>query len=65
MTTKAYKPIISLMLAVPDAPAAVAWYKQALGATELWSLGSVIGLEVEVHLSSWPNQPGTVGKAPK
>jgi len=47
MTTKAYKPIISLMLAVPDAPAAVAWYKQALGATELWSLGSVIGLEVE------------------
>lgn len=41
------RPIISLMLAVPDAPAAVEWYKQALGATELWSLGSVVGLDVE------------------
>lgn len=35
------------MLAVPDAPAAAGWYKGALGATELWSLGSVIGLEVD------------------
>ena len=35
------------MLAVPDAPAAAEWYKRALGATELWSLGSVIGMEVE------------------
>jgi len=34
------------MLAVTDAPAAVAWYKRALGATELWSLGSVAGLDV-------------------
>ncbi|GIH95849.1 VOC family protein [Planobispora siamensis] len=38
--------IISLMLAVPDAPAASAWYQRALGATQLWNLGSVIGLEV-------------------
>jgi PhnB protein len=38
---------ISVMLAVPDAPAAAAWYGEALGATELWNLGSVIGLEVE------------------
>jgi PhnB protein len=37
---------ISAMLAVEDAPAASAWYQQALGATELWSLGSVVGLEV-------------------
>lgn len=37
---------ISVMLAVSDAPAAVAWYKRALGATVLWSLGSVAGLEV-------------------
>jgi PhnB protein len=37
---------ISLMLAVSDAPAAVEWYKKALGATELWSLGSVAGLEI-------------------
>jgi len=34
------------MLAVSDTPAAVAWYKRALGATELWSLGSVAGLEI-------------------
>jgi uncharacterized glyoxalase superfamily protein PhnB len=38
--------LISLMLAVPDAPAAVAWYMRALGATELWSLGSVAGMEM-------------------
>jgi PhnB protein len=38
---------ISLMLAVDDAPAAAAWYRRALGATELWSLGSVIGLELD------------------
>jgi PhnB protein len=40
------RPIISVMLAVADAPAAVAWYKRALGAIELWSLGSVAGLEI-------------------
>lgn len=34
------------MLIVPDAEAAVAWYKNALGATELWNLGGVAGLEV-------------------
>jgi PhnB protein len=38
--------IISVMLAVPDAPAAVAWYKKALGAIVLWSLGSVAGMEI-------------------
>ncbi len=37
---------ISLMLAVEDATAAADWYKRALGATELWSLGSVVGLDV-------------------
>lgn len=35
------------MLAVPDASAAIEWYKRALGATELWSLGSVAGLDIE------------------
>lgn len=35
------------MLAVPSAPAAADWYKRALGATELWNLGSVIGLEID------------------
>jgi len=34
------------MLAVADTRAAVEWYKRALGATVLWSLGSVAGLEI-------------------
>jgi PhnB protein len=38
---------ISVMLIVPDADAAVAWYQDALGATELWNLGGVAGLEVD------------------
>ena len=38
---------ISLMLAVPSAPVAADWYGRALGAAELWSLGSVVGLEIE------------------
>jgi uncharacterized glyoxalase superfamily protein PhnB len=38
--------IISVMLAVSDTPAAVEWYKKALGAAVLWSLGSVAGLEI-------------------
>ncbi len=37
---------ISVMLAVNDTPAAVEWYKRALGARVLWSLGSVAGLEI-------------------
>ena len=39
-------PAISVMLIVPDADAAVAWYKKALGAQELWNLGGVAGLQV-------------------
>ncbi len=39
-------PVISVMLAVEDAPSAVEWYQRALGATVLWSLGSVAGLEI-------------------
>jgi catechol 2,3-dioxygenase-like lactoylglutathione lyase family enzyme len=39
-------PVISVMLAVPDAPAAVDWYTGMLGATLLWSLGSVARLDV-------------------
>jgi PhnB protein len=34
------------MLIVPDADSAVAWYKGALDATELWNLGGVAGLEI-------------------
>ncbi|WP_213004922.1 VOC family protein [Paractinoplanes toevensis] len=39
-------PVISVMLVVPDAGAATTWYKAALGATELWNLGGVVGLEI-------------------
>jgi len=61
-------PVISLMLAVPDAPAAAEWYGRALGARELWSLGSVIGLEIEgaplflaePESNGW-DSPGAVG----
>jgi len=40
------QPLLSVMLAVADTPAAVEWYEHALGATLLWSLGSVAGLEI-------------------
>ena len=45
-TVSASPPVISVMLIVHDAEAAVAWYKTALGATELWNLGGVAGLEI-------------------
>ncbi|MBM7864173.1 VOC family protein [Lentzea nigeriaca] len=38
--------VISVMLIVPDADAAVAWYQAALGATELWNLGGVAALSI-------------------
>jgi PhnB protein len=38
--------LISLMLAVDDAPKAVAWYQQALDAKVLWDLGGVAGLSI-------------------
>jgi PhnB protein len=41
-----HSPVISVMLAVPSTAAAARWYAQALGATELWNLGGVIGLAV-------------------
>ena len=57
------------MLAVPNAAAAAAWYAEALGATELWNLGSVVGLEVagaplflgEPEGNGWAT-PGDVAK---
>jgi PhnB protein len=38
--------VISVMLIVPDADAALTWYRTALGANELWNLGGVAGLEI-------------------
>ena len=46
MTKQPQGPVLSVMLAVADTPTAVEWYKRALGATVLWSLGSVAGLEI-------------------
>ena len=39
-------PAVSVMLIVPDAEAAIAWYRDALGAHELWNLGGVAGLHI-------------------
>lgn len=47
MSSPTRETVISLMLAVPDTPAAVEWYTKALGAQVLWSLGSVAGLEID------------------
>jgi PhnB protein len=38
---------ISVMLIVPDGQEAVRWYQEALGATVLWDLGGVAGLDVD------------------
>jgi PhnB protein len=46
MTSQAGGPVISLMVAVADARVAADWYRRAFGATELWNLGSVVGLEI-------------------
>jgi PhnB protein len=47
MTSRSPGPVISLMLAVPDAAAAARWYERALGAIRLWDLGGVVGLAVD------------------
>jgi PhnB protein len=39
-------PAVSVMLIVPDADAAIAWYDSALGADVLWNLGGVAGLHI-------------------
>jgi PhnB protein len=46
MTAEARPAVISVMLAVADAATAARWYSKALGATELWNLGGVVGLAV-------------------
>jgi uncharacterized glyoxalase superfamily protein PhnB len=49
MPTDDRGPIISPMLGVPDGRAAIEWYKRALGARELWHVGTgqVAGLEID------------------
>lgn len=46
MTNQPGHAVLSVMLAVSDPEAAADWYRQALGARVLWSLGSVVGLEI-------------------
>jgi PhnB protein len=46
MTSPGSGTVLSCMLAVSDTPTAVDWYRKALGAGLLWSLGSVAGLEI-------------------
>jgi PhnB protein len=62
---------ISVMLIVPDADCAVAWYREALGADVLWDLGGVAGLQVAgapffLHQTNPGNpaedSPGEVGQ---
>jgi uncharacterized glyoxalase superfamily protein PhnB len=38
---------VSVMLIVPDADAAIAWYRDALGAQTTWDLGGVAGLHID------------------
>jgi uncharacterized glyoxalase superfamily protein PhnB len=47
MNLTVQKTVISIMLAVTDTPKALRWYRRALGARVLWSLGSVAGLEID------------------
>jgi uncharacterized glyoxalase superfamily protein PhnB len=42
----AQPPRVSVMLIVPEGDAAVAWYREALGAEVMWDLGGVAGLHV-------------------
>jgi PhnB protein len=56
------QPLISIILAFADAPAALAWYKQALGATELWNLGGVVGMEIDGAPIFLGSRSKTVGK---
>jgi len=46
MTAQPHPAVISVTLAVPGAAVAARWYSEALGATELWNLGGVVGLTV-------------------
>jgi uncharacterized glyoxalase superfamily protein PhnB len=46
MSYAAERPVLSVMLIVSDADAAVRWYTTALGAARLWDLGGVAGLDL-------------------
>ena len=47
MSNAPVRPTLSVMLIVADAHAAVTWYRQALGAGQLWDLDGVAGLHLD------------------
>jgi PhnB protein len=47
MASETDRPLVSVMLIVADADAAIGWYKEALDAAELWNLGGVAGLQID------------------
>ena len=54
------------MLAVTNADESARWYERALGARQVWSLGGVVGLEVEgapFFRHCWPS-PASVRSVP-
>jgi len=62
VTSQVHRPVISLMLAVPDAPMAVEWYKRALGATALWVWDPSQAWRSMVRPSSSPAGQERLGK---
>jgi PhnB protein len=47
MSNDAARPVLSVMLIVSDASAAISWYTNALGASPLWDLDGVAGLQLD------------------
>lgn len=47
MSSRAVRPVLSVMLIVSDATAALSWYTKALGAGQLWDLDGVAGLHLD------------------
>ena len=47
MSNAAARPVLSVMLIVSDAAAALNWYSEALGARQLWDLDGVAGLHLD------------------
>ena len=65
VSRESQSPVISLMLAVPNAAAAIEWYSSALGARLLWSLGSVAGMELDGAVFFLAEPDGNVWDSPQ
>ena len=62
MSKQSDLPVISLMLAVTDGPAAVEWYKRALGATVLGALAPWQDWKLRERRFSLGNPRTTAGR---